>query len=102
MTAAGVPLSFDGAVTEPASVKIRQFADIPDLMTRTFPPIDYIVPSLGIAANTVGLWTGGDGEGKTYLAQSMALAVARGESFLGMRCRQRPVLYLDLENPAFM
>jgi len=82
--------------------QIRRFEDIPDILTRKLPDIDLIVPALGIAANTVGVWTGGDGLGKTYLAQAMALAVARGETFLGMKCRPRPVLYIDLENPGFM
>jgi hypothetical protein len=100
MDNSGVPLEFNRSIITPG--KIRSFADIPDILTRPLAAIDYIVPSLGIASNTVGLLTGGDGEGKTYLAQSMALSVARGDAFLGMKCQQRPVLYLDLENPAFM
>ena len=91
---------FNSPIVSPAT--IRRFSDIPDILTREIPPIDYIIPALGIAANTVGVWVGGDGEGKTFLAQGMGLAVSRGEPFLGMPCKQRPVLYLDLENPAFM
>ena len=45
---------------------------------------------------------GADGDGKTYLAQAMAIAVSRGDAFLGMACLQSPVLYLDLENPAYV
>jgi RecA-family ATPase len=66
------------------------------------PPVEYIVPALGIARNTITLWTGADGDGKTYLAQNMAISVARGELFLGMRCLKSPVLYVDLENPAYV
>ena len=47
------------------------------------------------------LWTGADGDGKTYLAQAMTAAIASGDEFLGMTCQQAPVLYLDLENPAY-
>ena len=79
---------FNSPIVSPAT--IRRFSDIPDILTREIPPIDYIIPALGIAANTVGVWVGGDGEGKTFLAQGMGLAVSRGEPFLGMPCKQRP------------
>jgi RecA-family ATPase len=59
-------------------------------------------PALGIARNTITLWTGPDGDGKTYLSQVMALAVSRGDMFLGMPCKQAPVLYVDLENPGYV
>ena len=64
--------------------------------------MEYIVPALGIARNTIVLWTGADGDGKTFLVQSMAIAAACGAEFLGMACQKTPVLYLDLENPAYM
>jgi len=78
---------------------IRRFSDIPDVLRMDFPPVEYIVPAIGIARNTITLWTGKDGDGKTFLAQAMACAVGRGETFLGMKCQKTPVLYLDLENP---
>jgi archaellum biogenesis ATPase FlaH len=96
----GVALAFDGSITSGA--KIRSFAEIPDIIGMKFPRVEYIVPALGIARNTITLWTGADGDGKTYLAQAMAIAVARGDAFLGMACLQSPVLYLDLENPAYV
>ena len=82
--------------------RIRSFADIPDITNLPIPQVEYLVPALGIARNTITLWTGSDGEGKTYLAQVMALAVARGDTFLGMICQQAQVLYLDLENPGYV
>jgi hypothetical protein len=75
----GVALAFDGSITSGA--KIRSFAEIPDIIGMKFPPVEYIVPALGIARNTITLWTGADGDGKTYLAQAMAIAVARGDAF---------------------
>jgi hypothetical protein len=81
---------------------IRHFSDIPDVLRMDFPPVDYIVPAIGIARNTITLWTGKDGDGKTFMAQAMACAVARGEAFLGMKCQNVPVLYLDLENPPYV
>jgi hypothetical protein len=80
----------------------RRFQDIPEIQVLNIPPVDYIVPALGIARNTITLWTGEDGSGKTILAYAMSGAVARGQSFLGMSCQQCPVLYLDLENPAYV
>jgi hypothetical protein len=82
--------------------RIRAFADIPDVITMEIPPMEYLVPALGIARNTMVLWTGADGDGKTFLAQALALAVARGSEFLSMPCQETPVLYIDLENPAYM
>jgi len=81
---------------------IRSFADIPDVITMEIPAIDHLVPALGTARNTIVLWTGADGDGKTFLVQAMALAAARGSEFLSMACQKTPVLYLDLENPAYM
>ncbi len=81
---------------------IRRFSDIPDVLRMEFPPLEYIVPAIGIAKNTITLWTGKDGDGKTFLAQAMACAVARGQMFLGMKCPKTPVLYVDLENPEYV
>ena len=52
--------------------KILRFVDIPDIATIEIPSVEYLVPALGIARNTITLWTGPDGDGKTYLAQAMA------------------------------
>jgi archaellum biogenesis ATPase FlaH len=82
------------------SGRIRCFADIPDLLTMDIPPVEYVVPALGISRNSITLWTGPDGDGKTYLAQTMTAAIARGDEFLGMTCQRTPVLYVDLENAA--
>jgi hypothetical protein len=84
------------------SRNIRTFEDLPNVLTMEVAPIEHIVPALGIARNTITLWTGADGDAKTFLAQAMAIATARGMGFLGMTCPKTPVLYIDLENPAFM
>jgi archaellum biogenesis ATPase FlaH len=79
---------------------IRTFGSILGVISMEIKEVDYIVPALGVVRNTITLWTGSDGDGKTMLAQAMAVAVARGDQFLGMACQQSPVLYLDFENPA--
>jgi KaiC/GvpD/RAD55 family RecA-like ATPase len=66
------------------STSIQSFEDIPDIQTLEVPEPEYIVPSLGIARNTITLWTGPDGHGKTILAQNMAIAVAHGRNFLDL------------------
>src|SRR3954465_361365 len=87
---------------KPEPFRIAKFVDIPDVLTMDVPPLEPIVPALGIARNTIVLWTGADGDGKTFLVQSMAVATARGSEFLRMPCQKTPVLYIDLENPAFL
>src|SRR5467141_2552642 len=56
--------------------------------------IDDIIPLGGIT-----LLSGESGGGKTWLAYAIAGAVARGESFADFKVQQKPVLYLDGENP---
>jgi archaellum biogenesis ATPase FlaH len=97
----GVAVEFDGQIITPSQRLIRRFEDVPSIITMQIPPVDFIVPALGIARNNIVLWTGSDGDGKTFLAQRMAVAAARGDIFLGMRCQQSPVLVLDLENPGY-
>jgi hypothetical protein len=93
-------VQFDANIATPSEGRIRELADIPNLQTLEIPPIDYLVPGL-ISRKTITLWTGADGTAKTFLALNMAIAVARGGQFLGRRCQQSPVLYLDYENPSF-
>jgi hypothetical protein len=80
--------------------KIRQFDQIPDIMTMEIQPLNWLVDGM-IARNTMTLLTGTDGTAKTLLAQKMAISVASGADFLGRRCQPAPVLYLDYENPDF-
>jgi hypothetical protein len=58
----------------------------------------YLVEDL-IADGAVTMWTGESGDGKSTLAQALAAAVAQGYPFLGRAVIQRPVLYMDRENP---
>ncbi len=101
MSLDGVPMEFDGVPVTSTPGRIRSFLEIPDIITLDIPPVEYIVRALGIARNTITLRTGADGDGKTYLVQALAVAVARGGDFLGMLCQKSPVLYVDLENPAY-
>ena len=90
------------AAARPANADpiIRKFDQIPDIMTMKIPAIEYLVDGL-IARGTITLWTGSDGTAKSFLVQSMSIAVATGGKFLGRHCQIAPVLYLDYENPSF-
>src|SRR5213083_2551305 len=94
----GVRLNFNEQII--TSAPIRKLGDIPCIQTLEIAPIDYLVPGM-ISRRTITLWTGADGTAKTFLAQKMAIAVATGGEFLGRRCQQAEVLYLDFENPSF-
>jgi hypothetical protein len=97
----GIRLQFDSAPTAAIAKRIRRLEDIPDILTMNIPAIEYLVDGI-IARETITLWTGSDNAGKTFLMQSMAVAVAVGGQFLGRVCRRAPVLYLDYENPSFV
>ncbi|MGA7240324.1 MAG: DnaB-like helicase N-terminal domain-containing protein, partial [Bryobacteraceae bacterium] len=58
----------------------------------------YLVDEL-LVEGAVTVWTGESGDGKSTLALAMAAAVAQGQAFLGRGVKQRPVLYIDRENP---
>jgi hypothetical protein len=81
--------------------RIRSFEDVPNIWTMEIKPVEWIVDSIAARKN-ITLWAGTDGTAKTYLAQSMAVAVGTGGEFLGKRCKQTPVLYCDFENADYL
>ncbi len=58
--------------------------------------LDFIVPDL-VVADGINILFGTGSGGKTWLLMKMALAVARGDPFLGRSTQQRNVLYVDFE-----
>jgi hypothetical protein len=100
-TNGGVRVDFDSAPTAVLAKRIFKFDDVPDIMTMEIPPIEWIVPDI-IARGTITLWAGSGGAAKSYLVESLCVAVATGGVFLGRRCRQSRVLVMDYENPGFM
>ncbi|MBZ5678216.1 MAG: AAA family ATPase [Acidobacteriia bacterium] len=60
--------------------------------------IEWLIADV-IPLSAVTLLTAEAGTGKTWVAQAIAGAVAHGRRFLGREVKQRPVLYLDGENP---
>ena len=74
----------------PSADLMRQAADAPE--------IEWLVEGL-IPRGLRILLTGSPGHYKTWLAFCLARAVASGGLFLGRRCAQAPVIYIDRENP---
>ena len=61
------------------------------------PPVSWIVENI-IVSGSVSMVTGDAGSGKTWLSLDMAVAIARGEDWLGMQTIQGPVLIVDEES----
>jgi hypothetical protein len=83
-----------------APTKITSIAQLPSIWhldANTEWLIDDIIPLA-----SVNLITAESGTGKTWVAYAIAGAIARGEAFAGKTVKQRPVLYLDGENPLFV
>jgi len=77
--------------------KITDIAQLPSIWTMEA-KVEWLIDGI-IPVGSVNLITSESGTGKTWLAYAIAGAVARGESFAGQKVQQRPVLYLDGENP---
>jgi hypothetical protein len=60
--------------------------------------IKYVVEGV-IPDGAITLLCGETASGKSTVATALALAVHRGTEFAGFKCKRRPVLILDRENP---
>lgn len=70
-----------------------------ELLARPIVPVDYLWDRR-LVMGTVSLLCAKPKVGKSTLARNLALAVARGESFLGWPVKRGSVLYLSLEERA--
>jgi putative DNA primase/helicase len=84
----------DGPPTPPRKTLPILSAD--DLLQREFPEPEWIAP--GILPTGLAILGGRPKIGKSWLCLQLALAVATGGVFLGQRVKQRPVLFLALED----
>jgi hypothetical protein len=85
--------------TQTGLAKIRGWSDIPTLDRLPAAGIEWLVPGLLPRAGVV-LLAGEAGCYKSWLAMSLARALATGSSFLNRNCMEAKILYLDRENPA--
>ncbi len=60
------------------------------------PPTEYILQAV-LAANSVGMFSGASGAGKTFAALYTQVAVASGRSIFGLAVDKRNCLYVGLE-----
>jgi len=67
-----------------------------ELLSRPVVPVDWVLRGR-LAAGSVSIVASKPKVGKSTLARNLALAIARGESFLGWPVKHGPVLYLALE-----
>jgi hypothetical protein len=78
--------------------RIRCWDDIPDIFKLNAPATEWLVEGI-LPSASVTLLAGEPGSYKTWLALAMLRGVTSGGSFLGRKCAQASVLYLDRENP---
>ena len=77
---------------------IRCWDEIADVFTLAAPATQWIVEGI-LPRASVTLLAGEPGSYKTWLALALLRGVAGGGNFLGRKCAQTSVLYLDRENP---
>src|SRR5579863_8087814 len=83
---------------KPRGRTIRRWDDIPNIFTLNAPAIEWMVEGI-LPHASVTLLAGEPGSYKTWLALALLRGVATGKNFLGRKCVQTSVLYLDRENP---
>lgn len=90
--------SDDGADQSAVVLNTHGYAlvSMSDLMQRQHKRQTWVVANL-LASGGMSILAGKPKQGKSTLARNLALAVARGNDFLGCKTQQGPVLYLALE-----
>jgi AAA domain len=88
----------DAQPVAPPQKIIRCWDEIADVFTLAAPATEWIVEGI-LPRASVTLLAGEPGSYKTWLALALLRGVASGGNFLGRKCAQTSVLYLDRENP---
>lgn len=73
-----------------------QSVDASELLSADLPPIIFLVD--GMVSQGLGGLSAKSKLGKSWLGLQLAVALARGDKFLGFTTKQCSVLYIDLEN----
>jgi hypothetical protein len=96
--ALGIPLqeAAGGVLARPDTT--RPWRSSVEFVAKEAEDIEWLIPGI-LPAEAVVLMSGREGSMKSFLALSMARAVAAGESWLGKPTKQGAVLYLDGEMP---
>ena len=88
------------AIDERSMTSTSELDEIPSVWSSEI-HMSFLVEGL-LVEGGVTLLSGESGDGKSTFALALAGAVAQGLPFLGRVTQQRPVLYLDRENPLFV
>lgn len=80
----------------PAKESGLKLVELGDLLSRPVVPVDWVLQER-LAAGSVSIVASKPKVGKSTLARNLALAIARGEPFLGWAVKRGTVLYLALE-----
>jgi archaellum biogenesis ATPase FlaH len=76
--------------------RLRQL-DVAEMLATTPPEVPWLVEPL-LVRGYVTLLAGREGEGKSFLAQALSMAVASGGTVAGLSARRGKVLVIDAEN----
>jgi hypothetical protein len=82
---------------EKSKPRIFTYKDVPNVWELEA-HVSYIIEDM-VPEAAITMVTGDSGHGKTIFVTSMCGHIVHGTDFLGRPVRQRPVLYLDRENP---
>lgn len=83
-----------GPVVQTPEHFLRKGSELQAMSTK----LDYDVEEL-LPSQAVTVLYGRGGVGKTWISLQLAKAVSEGDQFLGRLTKQRPVVYVDFENP---
>jgi hypothetical protein len=83
----------------PAKESGFKLVELGDLLSRPEVPVDWVLQGR-LAAGSVSIVASKPKVGKSTLARNLALAIARGEPFLGWAVKRGTVIYLALEERA--
>src|SRR5450631_502499 len=88
-----------GPAKAPAKQVVKSLGDIPTIGNIPNLSVEWLAEGI-IPKAAVTLVAAQPGHYKSWLAMCLARAVASGGTFLGKKCEQRPVVYIDRENTA--
>ncbi|WP_176556364.1 AAA family ATPase [Rubellimicrobium rubrum] len=91
----GQPRTDPSLATPPE--RFSRFYSAANLQSKAVPPREWLVEGL-VPNKTVTLFSGDGGTGKSLLAHQLAVAVASGCDWLGMRVTQGRVIFLSAED----
>jgi RecA-family ATPase len=85
---------------EKSDVSLRHWKQLPNVW-HVSQNLTWVIPEI-LVEGSLTMFAAKSGTGKSWLAYAIAGAIARGTEFAGRPAIQKPVLYIDGENPIFV